>query len=142
MTVLNTSADLSITKTDTPDPVGGTQALTYTLAISNLGPNALVGSPVDTLAFSNTALITIPTSGTGTPYPSTINVAGIIAPIGQVRVTLYNINHTYPDDIQVMLVSPDDQAVLLMSNAGGGTAITNVTLSSMTMPLPVCPIVL
>jgi uncharacterized repeat protein (TIGR01451 family) len=129
ITVLNISADLSISKSDSPDPAGGTQALTYTLAISNFGPNALIGAPGASFPFTNTGLITIPASGTGTPYPSAIDVAGITDLVGQVKVTLYNITHTYPDDIQVMLVSPAGQAVLLMANAGGSSDINNVTLT-------------
>jgi uncharacterized repeat protein (TIGR01451 family)/fimbrial isopeptide formation D2 family protein len=38
-TVVNTSADLSITKTDAPDPVIAGQNLTYTITVNNAGPS-------------------------------------------------------------------------------------------------------
>ena len=38
-TTVNPAADLALTKTDSPDPVGVGQQLTYTLAISNAGPS-------------------------------------------------------------------------------------------------------
>jgi hypothetical protein len=44
-------------------------------------------------------------------------------------VTLDRISHTYPDDLDILLVAPGGQKVLLMSDAGGGTGINNVTLT-------------
>ena len=38
-TTVNPLADLSIDETDTPDPVGAGETLTYTLAVTNLGPS-------------------------------------------------------------------------------------------------------
>ena len=39
MTTVNGSADLRITKSDTPDPVTAGQALAYTITVTNLGPS-------------------------------------------------------------------------------------------------------
>ena len=59
--------------------------------------------------FTNTGLIIINDSATpptkASPYPSTITVAGVSGLIENVSVTLSNINHTYPDDIGVLLVT-------------------------------------
>jgi trimeric autotransporter adhesin len=129
VTVLNTSADLGIAKTAAPDPVEGGAPLTYTLAISNFGPNALIGAPIGSFSFTNTAYITIPSSGAATPYPSAIDVSGITDPVGQVKATLYGITHTFPDDIEVLLVGPAGQKVVLMANAGGSNALTGVNLT-------------
>ena len=129
ITVLNTSADLSISKSDSPDPVGGTQALTYTLVVTNSGPNSLIGAPIASFPFTDTGVITIPASGTGTPYPSAINVAGITDLVGKVRVTLSGFNHTWTNDVDVLLVGPQGQSVILMSDVGGGTASTNLTFT-------------
>ncbi len=61
------------------------------------------------------------TSGPGSPYPSTISVSGLPTSGPVVRsVKLGNINHTFPDDIDVVLVSPAGTPVILMSDAGGG----------------------
>ena len=40
MTTVGTAADLTVTKVDTPDPVGTGQALTWTITIANAGPSA------------------------------------------------------------------------------------------------------
>ncbi|HUC20338.1 MAG TPA: DUF11 domain-containing protein, partial [Candidatus Polarisedimenticolaceae bacterium] len=48
-TTVNTSADVSVTKTDSPDPVIAGSNLTYTINVSNTGP-----SDASTLSFSDT----------------------------------------------------------------------------------------
>ena len=78
--------------------------------------------------FSNTAAITIPDSGSATPYPSTINVSGVTGLVGKVTATLSNLNHTFPQDVDVLLVAPGGQKTLLMSGAGAAFASSaNVT---------------
>jgi len=89
----------------------------------------LGSAPPTTNLFSNTGAITIPNSGSGTPYPSDISVAGLIGTITKVSVTLTNITHTFPDEIDVLLVSPAGQKVLLMSDAGDGGNLVNVSLT-------------
>jgi Ca2+-binding RTX toxin-like protein len=85
----------------------------------------------DTFTFSNTGTIAVPASGTfgsAAPYPSQISVSGLTGTITQVTVELQTINHTFPDDIDVLLVGPFGQNVLLWSDAGGGTDLVNVFL--------------
>ena len=84
------------------------------------------------VVFSNPAAIAGPPqppgSGTYTPYPSTINVTGQ-GGITKVTVTVSNITHTFPDDLEFLLVSPTGIKVTLMGDVGGGTDITNVSLT-------------
>ncbi len=86
-----------------------------------------------TTTFSNAAVITIPagapgtTSGPAAPYPSMISVAGLTNPVTKVTVTLKNMNHTFPDDVDILLVGPGGQKLLLMSDAGGSADIINNT---------------
>lgn len=81
--------------------------------------------------FTNNNLITINDDASATPYPATINVSGLSGTITDVNVTLTNINHAFPDDIGVLLVSPTGTAVTLMTDAGGGAVqgFTNVTIT-------------
>ena len=102
--------------------------LTYTFQLG--------GTSSSTQTFSNPALITIPASGTGgstgapaNPYPSNITVSGAPATITKVVVGLNGITHTFPDDIDVLLVSPNGQKLIVMSDAGGGDDISNVNLT-------------
>lgn len=91
--------------------------------------------------FTNSAAISIPSNGTerrATPYPSTITVSGIGAPILDVSVTLNNFTHTFVNDVSVLLVSPAGEKIVLMAGAGSGS-INNANLTFVTngaMPLP------
>ena len=82
-----------------------------------------------TNSFANSASLTIPGSGPASSYPSTINVSGLAGNIIGMTAKLTSLSHTYPSDVQVLLVSPGGQTVLLMSDAGSGLPISNVTLT-------------
>jgi subtilisin-like proprotein convertase family protein len=79
------------------------------------------------------ASITIPgpASGTGggpaAPYPFQIPVSGHSAPISDVNLTLPGLTHTDPGELDVLLVGPFGQRVLVMSDGCGNDA-SNVTL--------------
>jgi subtilisin-like proprotein convertase family protein len=96
-----------------------------------------VGATVTaTSSFSNPTSIIIPATGTGAttgapsnPYPSNISVSGITGTVSKVTVDLFNFNHTFPSDVDVLLVGPGGQKLLLMSDAGGGTDAVNVNLT-------------
>lgn len=81
--------------------------------------------------FTNTSSITLNDNSPASPYPSTITVSGVDGDVTKVTATITNINHTYPDDIDVLLVGPSQQKVILMSDAGGngGTPLNFVTLT-------------
>ena len=71
-------------------------------------------------------------------YPSTISVSNLNGTITGVRVTLHNYAHEFPEDVNALLISPLGTNVMLMSDCGGGSLITNVNLtfdSGVTNPL-------
>ncbi|MBX3059023.1 MAG: choice-of-anchor J domain-containing protein [Anaerolineae bacterium] len=76
----------------------------------------------------NTDPITIPSSGAGTPYPSTITVSGYDPAITDVNVQLVGLSHTWPDDIDILLVGPEGENLVIMSDAGGSADLVNVDL--------------
>ncbi len=70
-----TAADLSVRKTDTPDPVAPGQVITYTLSIANRGPAAAASVVVaDTLPVGTTFESAVPPAGWTCPAP----VAGVL----------------------------------------------------------------
>jgi hypothetical protein len=104
----------------------GTVAIGFALGTTVAGP---------TLVFANTGAITIPagapasSNGAAAPYPATLNVSGIISPVSKVTATLTSVAHTFPDDLDILLVGPGGQKVMLMSDAGGGTGVSTATLT-------------
>ena len=86
------------------------------------------GGTGGTQTFTNTTAISIP-DGSGSPYPSSITVGGMSGVISKVVVKLNGLNHTYPDDIDMLLVGPGGQMVLLMSDAGDFPDVVNVNLT-------------
>jgi uncharacterized repeat protein (TIGR01451 family) len=88
-----------------------------------------------TLSYSNTASITILDS-TNAPtkasfYPSTINVPNTNGTVAKATVTFVGLGHTYPDDIDALLVGPGAPApnTLLMAAVGGPFGFNNVRLT-------------
>lgn len=89
--------------------------------------------------FVNTEQIIIQDDNKGLPYPSLLNVTNAVGSIVSVSVTLSNINHAYPDDIDILLVSPAGDAVILMSDACGGTDLIDKTITftdEAALPIP------
>lgn len=88
----------------------------------------VVGTGGGETQFTNTQAVVLDDSGPASLYPSSIAVSGLSGSIQTVRVRLHGLTHTYPSDIDLLLVSPDGTSVLLMSDAGGGTDVSNLEL--------------
>lgn len=78
--------------------------------------------------------IAIPATGTTTgpasPYPSTISLSGLGTSITDLNIVLNGLSHTYPDDIDMMLVAPNGTTnAVFMSDVGGSTSAVNVNLT-------------
>jgi subtilisin-like proprotein convertase family protein len=78
---------------------------------------------------ANTAPISIPSSGQGVPYPSTITLPGSFGTIRSVRVTLHGFTHPRPMDVSVILVGPQGQSCLLIGRMGAERPVSEVTLT-------------
>lgn len=85
----------------------------------------------ETLKFSNSSAITIPTGngGPASPYPSVISTFFPKGKISSVSVTLNKLSHTYMDNIDILLVGPSGVSVLLMSDAGASFPVANANLT-------------
>jgi uncharacterized delta-60 repeat protein/uncharacterized repeat protein (TIGR01451 family) len=69
------------------------------------------------------------TAGLATPYPAVININGLAGLVTKATVTLTNLNHTWPSDIDALLVSPTGQNSFLMAKCGSSYTINDVTLT-------------
>ena len=91
------------------------------------------------LTFSSTESLTIPAVGPAHPFPWTIDVAGVTGPVLDVRVTLRDLHHSFPNDLGALLVGPTGQAVLLFDGPGdepGDGPLTWVFADSAGVELP------
>jgi M6 family metalloprotease-like protein len=123
-----TNATLALTN------VTSAQAGQYSVVVTNAygsttSSNAsLTMVPVTVQTFKNTGAITIPDSGAASPYPSTIAVSGVMGAVLKATVSLSLVNHTWPNDLDILLVGPQGQSTLLMSDAGGFYDLVNAML--------------
>jgi len=74
--------------------------------------------------FRNPTPIEIFNGTAANPYPCAINVMGATVNPFRIRVTLYDLSHNFPDNIDVLLVSPTGVKFILMGDAGGPFAIS------------------
>ena len=58
-----------------------------------------------------------------------VRVWGTTGTITDVSVTLTNLSHAFPDDLDLMLIGPDNRNLVFMSDAGGSFDIFNLTLT-------------
>ncbi|MEN9573244.1 MAG: hypothetical protein RL514_1099 [Verrucomicrobiota bacterium] len=105
---------------------GGISAAQDTLPGNNLA--SVISTVVDPGSVFNLQPIAIADAAPAVTYPSTITVTNVPGTVTQVTVTLDGLNHTFPSDLDILLVGPGGQSVLLMSDVGGGAAINGVVL--------------
>src|SRR5262245_47949308 len=114
--------------------------LTAPVAVAGLATGLLwVSTPApagaDVVTGSNTAAIAVPAAGTSqgvaSPYPSPITISGMTGTVSDVNVTLTNFSHTIASDVDILLVGPAGQNIVLMSDVKGDTGfpISNATLT-------------
>ncbi|HYG24556.1 MAG TPA: zinc-dependent metalloprotease family protein [Verrucomicrobiae bacterium] len=82
---------------------------------------------LQTNVFSNMDGIVL-ADGLGSPYPSTIVVSGIEGSVFHATVSVLGLWHTWPSDIDAVLVGPGGQSVKLISDSGGGFEVNGIDL--------------
>jgi subtilisin-like proprotein convertase family protein len=103
------------------------------------GTTGSTGGIVSPLELSGGSVIDIPRRGTGVPYPSTIQVSDVQGVITDVTVTLAGFSHEFPNDLDVLLVGPGGQSVLLAEGVGGAEPVEDVTVTFDDDGVPLTP---
>lgn len=91
-----------------------------------------VGGPP--ITFSNSTPIDLPagqpatTSGPGSPYPSTIQVSGLTGN-KTLKLEITGISHSFPADLDFLLVGPNGQSYIFLSDSGGPGDVNNLTFT-------------
>ncbi|HEY2084374.1 MAG TPA: hypothetical protein VGI88_16455 [Verrucomicrobiae bacterium] len=111
---------------------------TSLLVVTTLVIAGLVSAPAATVTFSNTNSIVINDSSSpptiATPYPSTNRVTGLDGTIiTKVTLSLFGFAHTFPSDVDIVLVGPEGQNAIVLSNVGGSSATNAVTNIDLTL---------
>jgi len=73
--------------------------------------------------------VNVSSVGSAVPYPSTITVSGYGSSLSDVNVQLLDLSHGWPDNLDMMLVGPQGQNLVLMSDVGGSYSISGVNLT-------------
>jgi len=80
------------------------------------------------ITFTNSTSISISATGPADPLPSAIEVSGIES-ASAVTVSLMGLNHTTPNNIDVLLVGPGGSTMMILSDAGGTKDWSGVDLT-------------
>ncbi|MBP7686751.1 MAG: DUF11 domain-containing protein [Thermoflexales bacterium] len=123
-TTIVPQTDLAVTKTGPASAAPGA-TLVYTLTVTNNGPVS-IGQSTQTL--TNATAFTITDNAAASLYPSPIVVAGG-GMIQKVTARLLGITHTYPSDVDIILVSPSGAKSWLMSDVIGDTNISSLNFT-------------
>lgn len=97
---------------------------------NNAFAQAVVGTrTLPQFANSDLILMPLPDAGRADPFPASIIVSGATGTVHKVTVTLRNVNHDFPDDMDVLLVGPQGRKVMLLSDAGGSNPLFDVSVT-------------
>jgi subtilisin-like proprotein convertase family protein len=103
-------------------------------------PIGEIASPVEakkrprsiTRTFANSTPITLPIAAnspvSASLYPSTIAVSGLKGTIRDVNLRLNDFTHTFPADVQLLLVGPNGQTAVVLADVGSSIDVDGVTL--------------
>ena len=127
---------LSIEDVTVAEGDSGTSVATFRVVLRN--PNLVEtrihyvtadGSATAAALTQSSGPLAIPANGSASPYPATINVSGLTGTVQHVAVRLNSLTHTFPADLDVLLVGPGGQAAMVVSDIGIGNDVTNITLT-------------
>ncbi len=143
--MMQASPTFSINNVSSAEGHTGKKTFTFTVTLSAAAADvehrvsyATADGTASGTTFPRTAAtaISIPIIGTASPYPIALEVSGLSGTIDDVAVRLNNLTHTYPEDLDVLLVGPGGQSSMFMSDVGGWGDVANVNLAFRDGALP------
>jgi subtilisin-like proprotein convertase family protein len=105
---------------------GSVAAAAAGASVTPSGPVSIVDNHY---AQSDSDPVTIPASGPSTPNPTSLDVDAVPGAITDVDVFVHSLSHTFPADLDLMLVGPGGQRVMLMSDAGSSSPVSDIHLA-------------
>ncbi len=76
-----------------------------------------------------------PSGGTpaaASPYPSAVTVSGMTGPVSDVDVRISGFTHSVANDVDILLVGPTGQSLVLLSDPGGRTTLVSANNATVT----------
>jgi len=73
--------------------------------------------------------VTINDNAVANPYPSVATVSSATGSILSIELAISGLTHTFPDDVDMLLVSPSGQKMIFMSDAGGSGDVSGLALT-------------
>lgn len=128
----------SIADVSSAEGSSGRKAFTFTVSLTGALPDveyrvsyrtADASATGPTVTRTTASPIAIPIIGTATPYPVTLEVSGLTGTIDDVAVRMEDLTHTYPEDLDILLVGPGGQTSMFMSDVGGWDDVANLDLT-------------
>ncbi len=108
-----------------PVPAPTAADITTTKTFASTHPRLEVGGRAETaLALGMTI-----NDGTSSRYPSYTGFTGLAGTVTDVDVRIEGFSHERPRDVDILLVAPNGQSVVLMSDVGGTTPVTGIDLT-------------
>jgi hypothetical protein len=97
----------------------------FTGAVAGTPASAVLSINDTATAYRNPTPILISLGSISSPYPSSILVSGAVPSVASMRVTLYDLSHDFPENIDVLLVGPNGAKYVLMGDVGGPFTISS-----------------
>jgi subtilisin-like proprotein convertase family protein len=114
-------------------PCGAPLAIAFSISGSagttNETRSVLLGAVVGSQTFTNSTALTINASGATTPYGTSIAVSGLGPQSTRIALELTGISHTFPSDLDVLLVGPGGQKFIPVSDTGGSVDVNALTFT-------------
>lgn len=130
-----TTVDYSQTVAGTSHQVATPLAPTTVYAWRVAADNACGATPSTAFDFTTANIVSacggpinILDSANASPYPSVLQVGAATGAIAALGVRLGGYSHTYPDDVDMLLVSPSGQKMIFASDVGGSADISGLQL--------------